>query len=895
MNFLKRTLAAMLIFLLLMPVGQTFAAATYAAELGMKDIGYEALVLNALDIVSLDDYNPEARITRGEFAEYIAKMMDMQDLLGKLSESSPFVDVPDDYTYKSAVMLAYTLGLMIGDENGSFSPNNNITYAQAVKILVSAVGYDIAALQKGGYPAGYLMVGASTGITRNTTPDYDSEIDMAAATRLIYNAMRVDIMSFSDYARSNYEVTLGSTLMNNKMQRNDIIMVRGIVTSNSITSFDDSAAFRKDEISIDGERYNNGGKNYDALLGYAVEAYIISDGSGPETVKSAFKLPNHNSELRIDSESIIDFRVGELAFDAEGYKARNTAEIASDAVYIYNGRLLSPVTDTDLFPISGFVTLISNNSDEEYDVVIIEDSRSLVVGSVSVTNGIIHFKEFAGQAITFKGKPAIHLNIDDDDYTTSITDISGNIVSLNDIFENDVVKITESKDGKLIRILVTRNSVTGVLQEISDDIIVVDETEYTLNKSNDYMPLTDVNAGDNALFYLDAYGKVIMSERLGNEGLTYAYVVDAKPDNNKLNQTVQLKLMHKASIEKVVDKNDITKITYTLRNGEMKILTAKDKVRTKSISDGSTIKKSADLNLKDTLVLYGTDSNGLIDRIEFPEVYNRPLGYTFNSKLVSFGGQLEGGFIIKDQSVVICVPLSGQEDDYYQQVKLVQGNTYDILGYDVDEVTTVAKGAVIKANMSASGSAAINNQSDVAIVKKLVVALNNDGETIYRVTILDDSTEKTLDFNDNSSVTSVAASLQTGYLINYTQDAFNRINGIKILARPTDYNSPTLIREWQTDEEVFGYVNSVKTNSFHSSNNEMVDRVMVEYDETGLIKEYIIPHENVPPIYLYKRATKIVENIKPEDFIPYSIAGSKASAIFMAVCEGVVRAVVIID
>ena len=792
-------------------------------------------------------------------------------------------------TANKILLLITDLPLMAGDGKGKFFPNDNITYIQAVKILVSTVGYDIVAQQKGGYPDGFMAVGADTQITRGITLSYDSEIDMSAAAQLIYNTMNVDILSVAYNEKMNYKVNLGSTLMNNKLEKNNLIVRRGIVTSNSATNFDDSVAFHKDEITIDNDRYKNGGKNYDELLGYAVEAYIISDGSGYKTIKCAFKLPNVNSKLVIASEDIVDFQIEQITFDVDENKHSQKARIASNAVYIYNGRPLSSVTADDLLPKSGSVTLISNDSDDIYDVVIIEDSRSFVVRSVSDTNKIIHFKEFTGQAVTFKGRPAIYLH--DDDYIISITDDLGKPISLTDISEDDVVTITESKDGKYIKIIVTRNSVTGILQEIADSSVVIDGKEYPLNQSNGYKPITEVQIGDRALFYLDAYGKIIMSEKLGNEELIYAYVVDVKPAENRLNNTLQLKLMHKASMEKVVDKYDSTKITYILRNGEMKVLTLKDKAKV----DGTKLNNISNLDLKGRLILYSTDSNGQIDCIEFPELYNRPLGYTFNSKLVSFGGQLEGGFIINDRSAVICVPISGKEEDYYQQVKLRNGDTYNILGYDVDEVTSIAKGAVITANMSATGSDAINNESDVAIIKSISQVLNENGDKVYRVVLLDDTTEKILDFNDNDSVIAVAEGLQIGDLINYTQDVFNRVNGIKLLARPTEYKSPTLIRESQTDEEVYGYVSSVKVNSFHSKNNEMVDRIIVQYDEKGLTKEYIIPHEETPPIYYYRRATKTVTNIKPEDFIPRSIAGDKASSIFMAVCEGVVRAVVIIE
>ena len=885
-NLQRYILLAVLVLTFLLSWGQPL---TISAE-GEADIAYEALVLNALDILSIETYDPAAQMTRGEFAQYVVRMLDLQDMLGSMSAGRVFSDLPDGHTYGPAIALMYEMKLMIGDEDSRVFPDQSITYAQAIKILVSAAGYDVVAQANGGYPEGYLIVGANTRISRNTVGHSDEAIDMETAVRLIYNTMEVDIMSSVGYLEQKYTVTNGTTLLSNKLQRNDMVIQRGIVTANSYTDLEGVDELREDEIHIDGRRYKNGGKNYDALLGYSVEAYIVEDGVGLPVVKSAFKRPLYNEELRVDAEHNMGFRVGKLMYAVDTGNRNKTANISADAIYMYNGRLLSPVTDADLIPVPDFVTLISNDADTNYDVVLMEDSESLVVGGVSRTNGIIHFKKFAGREITFRGRSAIYLNNEDAGYTTSITDVTGMPLTIDDISENDVVTITESRDGKYIHILVTQDSVTGVLQEISEDTILIGETEYSLSKTNENAPLFDVQIGDNARFYLDAYGKVVLCEKLGSEGFTYAYVVDVAPSANSLIQSMQVKLMHKASMEKVVDKNDSTKISYILRNGEMKTLLIKDDVKI----NGARVNNMSDLQLKGMLIQYHINAQGEIDSIKYPEIYSRPLGYTFNSKLASFGGQLEGGFMMDEKSAVICVPISGNEDDYYQQVKLVNGDSYDVFGYDVDEVTTIAQGVVIVANMSANGSTAINDQSDVAIVKKCGVALDDAGQQVYKVTLLDDDVEKVLYFNDNSSVAAVAANLRVGDLINYTQDAFNRINGIKILAHPGDYNSPTLIREWQTDEIVFGYVSDVKLNSFHSANNEMVDRVTVQYDETGLTKEYILPREEEPPIYVYYPAKKTVGNIESDDFIPNSIAIDHASKIFMTVCEGRVRAVVII-
>ena len=60
------------------------------------------------------------------------------------------------------------VGVTGGIGNGMFGPEDPVTYEQAVKMIVSALGYDLVANNKGGYPTGYLAVASSEGITKTS-------------------------------------------------------------------------------------------------------------------------------------------------------------------------------------------------------------------------------------------------------------------------------------------------------------------------------------------------------------------------------------------------------------------------------------------------------------------------------------------------------------------------------------------------------------------------------------------------------------------------------------------------------------------------------------------------------------------------------------------------------
>ena len=67
-----------------------------------------------------------------------------------------FYDVPDGASYKWAADAALTLGFISGHDDGMFMPNDTISYFEALKIIVCALGYKPVAEANGGFPSGYV-------------------------------------------------------------------------------------------------------------------------------------------------------------------------------------------------------------------------------------------------------------------------------------------------------------------------------------------------------------------------------------------------------------------------------------------------------------------------------------------------------------------------------------------------------------------------------------------------------------------------------------------------------------------------------------------------------------------------------------------------------------------
>lgn len=83
-------------------------------------------------------FRPNANVTRGQFTKMVIQGF---GLTWQVPASATFKDVPLGSTYSPFVETAARLGIATGYQDSSFRPNDPVTRAQAVKMLVLAAGW----------------------------------------------------------------------------------------------------------------------------------------------------------------------------------------------------------------------------------------------------------------------------------------------------------------------------------------------------------------------------------------------------------------------------------------------------------------------------------------------------------------------------------------------------------------------------------------------------------------------------------------------------------------------------------------------------------------------------------------------------------------------------------
>ncbi len=170
----------------------------------------EIMLLGKIGVVSgYDDktFKPDKLVTRAEMTKIIVAALNETNWVetakyeeeNKIKEPEVIFSDTTDHWARLYINRGVNDNFISGYTDNNFRPDENVTYVQAQKMLVSAVGYNTYAQNSGGWPNGYKMWASSTGIYENFGISDDSPITRAQAAKLIYNAMNVPLCIVTAY------------------------------------------------------------------------------------------------------------------------------------------------------------------------------------------------------------------------------------------------------------------------------------------------------------------------------------------------------------------------------------------------------------------------------------------------------------------------------------------------------------------------------------------------------------------------------------------------------------------------------------------------------------------------------------------------------------------------
>ena len=165
-------------------------ASTYRKE--------ENLLYN-LGIVDTVNESPEKVITRIEMIKYVVSILNLPE--GTFTnKDTEFEDVKADNDMSGYVAYALESGII--SRGTYFRPNDIVSFSEAIKMIVSALGYDKLAQKEGGYPLGYSKLAQILGITDHVVVPGGGYVTRSVMTVLLYNAVNSELFSESFYTEN---------------------------------------------------------------------------------------------------------------------------------------------------------------------------------------------------------------------------------------------------------------------------------------------------------------------------------------------------------------------------------------------------------------------------------------------------------------------------------------------------------------------------------------------------------------------------------------------------------------------------------------------------------------------------------------------------------------------
>lgn len=709
--------------------------------------------LSALDVISgYDDgtFGPDKLVTRAEITKMIVDALAERSSAEASTESTKFADVSADHWAKGYINQGVANGFIAGMSDTEFDPDANVTYVQAQKMLVSAIGYETYAQAQGGWPTGYKTYAASLDITKGISGITDNtELTRAQVAQMIDNAMDAPLCVIASWktewngtrtpnleTRDGKEGRAYETLFTEK---HDAYKVYGRVTETSKTgsvdndkvtfqvekadNFDDQEVKADSPVSEDMYIGDSKADNY--LRTYS-QALIQKNDDDEFTILS-IAAAAANKSVTVASEDFDENKSTDEAlyfFPAGTTKGSTKYQLdTTNGVKIYINGVESSKSIAELRDYldkneTASVTLQketevgSTSTSAKYNTIMVSSYVTAIVDEVidKTNETSVNFDTYSSGI-----QAKMTVNKDDDNYTYSFK-LDGKEIEAKDLQQNDVLNISYDTTGSFREssfydVIVTRNVVDGVKCTSRND----SKGEYTIGgtkyKAAEGMDI-DVETSTEYSLYLDHFGRI------------------AKADENSVSKNYGvLKNIYKKAggdyMAQIITKKG-TEEEYKVDSDNVK---AYKSYLVKSDADGAvydSTNKKTDAYPKQ-VVEYSVSSSSNKITIKNGGVIAPT---TADAEYKESGNKI-GSVKMADSTVILDLSEVDTKDTYSVVSSLNDGSNYVAYGYDKSKSDNTYRFVII----TEGTSSVFNSETQLAIFNGSEVVDNDGDKTAYNLVV----------------------------------------------------------------------------------------------------------------------------------------------------------------
>lgn len=709
--------------------------------------------LSALDVISgYDDgtFGPDKLVTRAEITKMIVDALAERSSAEASTESTKFADVSAGHWAKGYINQGVADGFIAGMSDTEFDPDANVTYVQAQKMLVSAIGYETYAQAQGGWPTGYKTYAASLDITKGISGIKDStELTRAQVAQMIDNAMDTPLCVIASWkpewngtktpnleTRDGKEGRAYETLFTEK---HDAYKVYGRVTETSKTGSVDTDKvtfqvekadnFDDEEVKADSpvsEDMYIGDSKADNYLRTYSQALIQKNDDDEFTILS-IAAAAANKSVTVASEDFDENKSTDEAlyfFPAGTTKGSTKYQLdTTNGVTIYINGVESSKSIAELRDYldkneTASVTLQketetgSTSTSAKYNTIMVSSYVTAIVDEVidKTNETSVNFDTYSSGI-----QAKMTVNKDDDNYTYSFK-LDGKEIEAKDLQQNDVLNISYDTTGSFREssfydVIVTRNVVDGVKCTSRND----SKGEYTIGgtkyKAAEGMDI-DVEPSTEYSLYLDHFGRI------------------AKADENSVSKNYGvLKNIYKKAggdyMAQIITKKG-TEEEYKVDSDNVK---AYKSYLVKSDADGAvydSTNKKTDAYPKQ-VVEYSVSSSSNKITIKNGGVIAPT---TADAEYKESGNKI-GSVKMADSTVILDLSEVDTKDTYSVVSSLNDGSNYVAYGYDKSKSDNTYRFVII----TEGTSSVFNSETQLAIFNGSEVVDNDGDKTAYNLVV----------------------------------------------------------------------------------------------------------------------------------------------------------------
>lgn len=475
-------------------------------------------LLRYLGVIKDETPDYTKNLTRGELAYIAAKLSALPDYAG---DEGIFLDVPVEHPYFKEINALAMAGIVAGDGNGYYRPDDLASDAEACKIFAVILGY-----KEAGYFIDYTKTARTIGIIDGLS--IDGTITCGDALVMAFNTLHTEMFQAVAYGGNvEFKLQKGHYALEKYF---NLVRRTGKITGIEGTGLTHpNSTIEEGYIQIDNNLYL-----YDAeeLIGQNVVFYGDLDevvGGLKKEIAFLCANPEKNHVLTIADKEIIGKVGNHFSYWKNDRKVQVPLMETIDV--IYNGVAYPGYQDSDWKPGSGEVTLVDNNDDNVYDLAIIQANQYLVCQGVDKNNEII-YGSYPKTSIGEQGRDKI----------IDIRSEKGRH-KLEGLKNGDVLVVQSSKNyqgATKIKVGFLSGATIGTVTEVSNHKIKLNDVEYAVTDATVYD--YNVKAGETVSVYIHN-GSVAVVLHATNDTYQFGYLVKATTTSGGFSSSLKVQIV----------------------------------------------------------------------------------------------------------------------------------------------------------------------------------------------------------------------------------------------------------------------------------------------------------------------------------------------------------------